>query len=157
MAQASAAVPSSTRPALTRSASANTMPFVREARRAVALLVLAGLFGPSASAAVVSLHLAAQHEAEHGEDHEHAADLSVLWHGHSHEATTPSHDHPLLVDGTHALWVPTARQVFVSAPGPWEHAALPVAGEQRVSRWGPPGLAGVGPPPCPERLSILRI
>lgn len=131
---------------------------VRHARRAAAVLALVGLLTPGASGVVVAFHLSAHHAADHHEDgHDHAADLSVLWHGHSHETTTPQHDHPLLVAGTRALRIPTVVQPFQHAPGCWQHGAFAVALEQRVSRLCPPGFAGVGPPLFPERLSILRI
>lgn len=131
---------------------------VRHARRAAALLALMGILTPGASGAVVAFHLSAHHAADHHEDgHDSAADWRALWHGHSHQTTTPEHDHPLLVAGTHALRIPIAVQPFHETPGHCQHAASAVAAEQRVSRSCPPGLAGVGPPLFPERLSILRI
>jgi len=117
-----------------------------------------GLLTPGASGVVVAFHLSAHHAADHHEDgHDGAADLSVLWHGHSHETTTPEHDHPLLGAGTHALRIPTVAQPLKEALGLWQHAAFAAAPQQRVSRLCPPGLAGVGPPRFSERLSILRI
>ena len=134
------------------------MPVVRHARRVAALLALMGVLAPCASGVVVALHLSAHHAAElHEDDHDHAADLSVLWHGHSHEATTPEHDHPLLVAGTHALRVPPALQSFPDVPGAWpQDSPFAAALGQRVWRLCPPGLAGLGPP-HPGRVAILRI
>ena len=134
------------------------MPIVRKARRVAALLALTGFLIPGASAAVVALHLSAHHAGEGHEEHHHdAPDLSVLWHGHGHEATTPDHDHPLLVGGIPGLRVPAGEQAARTAPGPWDPAVLGVAAAPRVRRLCPPGLAGLGPPPLPPRLSILRI
>ena len=133
------------------------MLVVRDARWAAAVLALVGLLTPGVSGVVVAFQLSAHHAAtRHEGSHDWAADLSVLWHGHSHEKTTPAHDHPLLVAETQALRIATVMQP-VQDSGHWQHAAFAVVAEQRVSRLSPPGLAGVGPPPPPERLSILRI
>ena len=122
------------------------------------MFVLAGLFAPSVSAAIEIVHLSAHHPAEaHEEHHQHGADLSVLWHGHGHEATTPDHDHPLLVAGMQPLRVPAVDQVDQTPSGPWHPAVLAYAAAPRLWRSCPPGLAGLGPPPPPGRLSILRI
>jgi hypothetical protein len=119
-----------------------------------ALFVLAGFAAPSVSATITLLHFSAHHAAEaHDEHHERAADLSALWHGHRHEATTPDHGHPLLLAGMH----PATDQVDQIAAGPWDPATLTLAAGPRVWRSCPPGLGGLGPPPPPCRLSILRI
>lgn len=134
------------------------MLVVRDARWAAALLALVGLLTPGVSGVVVAVHLSAHHAAaaHHEGGHDRAADLSVLWHGHSHEKTTPAHDHPLLVAEAEALRIATMMHP-VRASGHWQHAAFAVAAEQCVSCLSPPGLAGVGPPPHAKRLSILRI
>ena len=124
----------------------------------VALFVLAGFATPSVSAAITLLHLSAHHAAEaNDEHHERAADLSALWHGHRHDATTPDHGHPLLLAGTQALRIPAVHQIDQAVAGSWHPAALTLADAPRVCRSCPPGLAGLGPPPPPGRLSILRI
>jgi len=134
------------------------MPIVRNARRVAALLALTGFLIPGASAAVVALHLSAHHAGEtHEEHHDDAPDLSVLWHGHGHDATTPDHDHPLLLGGMQGLRIPALEQAAQAAPGLWHPAVLGVAAAARVRRSCPPGLAGLGPPPLPPRMSILRI
>lgn len=144
--------------ALTPGSEAATMPIMPGARRAAALLSLVSLIAPGASSAVVTFHLSAHHAGEaHEEHHNDAADLSVLWHGHGHEATTPDHDHPLLVAGMQAFRIPAVDQAVQSPPGPWHPAAVAPAAAPRVSRLSPPGPAGVGPPPHAHRLSILRI
>lgn len=127
-------------------------------RHVAVLLALAGFLTPAASGVIMVVHVSAHHAAAHHEDgHDHAADLSVVWHGHSHAPTTPEHDHPLLLAGTNALRIPTVVQPFQDAVGHSQHAAFAIAVKQRGSWLGPPGLASVGPPLCPEQLSILRI
>jgi hypothetical protein len=145
-------------PELTHDARTATMRIVRSARRTAALFALAGIFAPSVSAAIAVLHLSAHHPAEaHGEHHEHAADLSLLWHGHGHEATTPDHDHPALVAGMQGTPIPAVDAVVHAPSLPWRSAVAVTATGSRVWRSWPPGRAGLGPPPLPGRLSILRI
>lgn len=133
------------------------MPFVTRVRRAAAVLALAGLLTPVAAAAVATLHVSGHHAAGHEERHDQAVDLSLAWHGHAHEDTTPDHDHPLLVAGTPGFRIPTVDQPLRNPPGLWRHAPHAAAAERRVRCSCPPGLAGVGPPGPLERQSILRI
>jgi hypothetical protein len=106
---------------------------------------------------VVAVHVSAHHAAEHREDEHHdGADVRVVWHGHAHSTTTPAHDHPVLVASTPGVWVRTAAH-FSCALGHWQHTALTAAVGCRGLRLRPSGLAGVGPPVAPARLSILRI
>jgi hypothetical protein len=134
------------------------MLLVRRARRVISVLTLAGLVAPCAFGFVVTVHLAEHHAAEHHDDgHHDPVDLVVVWHGHSHAARTPPHDHPLLVAGTHAIRIPTAAQLSLDTPGCWQYPAYVATAALRVPRLSPPGIAGVGPPPRLERLSILRI
>lgn len=127
-------------------------------RPAAALLALIGLIAPGASTAVVTLHLFTDHaDGHHAEDHAATTDLSVLWHGHGHEATTPEHDHLLLVAGLQGFRFPAIHQYLQGLPALWHPAAFGEAGATRDARQRPPALEGVGPPPQPDRLSILRI
>jgi len=120
--------------------------------------VLTGFFAPSVSAAIAVAHLFAHHPAEaHEEHHEDQADLSVVWHGHGHEATTPDHDHPSLLAGTQPLGLRVIDRFDQPPPGHWHSGVFAFAPAPRVFRSCPPGLAGLGPPPPPGRLSILRI
>ena len=135
-----------------------TMVAVRKRRQATALLTLAALLAPSAFGLIVCVHLSTRHAADHREDgHDDEAAFSVVWHGHSHATTTPRHDHPFLLAGTRALRVPAALQLTSDAPCCWPYTALSSARAYRVWRLRPPDLAGVGPPQCAERISILRI
>jgi hypothetical protein len=70
------------------------MEIMRCVRRAAAFVALAGLLQPLVAALLLTAHLAAQHEG-HADERD-ATGLTALWHGHSHDADTPEHDHPLL-------------------------------------------------------------
>ncbi len=119
---------------------------------------MAALLAPGAFGLIVAVHLSAHHTSEpHDDSHRAPADFSVVWHGHSHAAKTPQHGHPALFAPTQALRIATGAQLSVETPAQWPYPAFAAAVAQRFSRLRPPDLAGVGPPPRREQLSILRI
>ena len=68
-------------------------------RRIVILLVLVAWLVPAANAAVVTMHVAAEHRGvdhTHDGDHSHdpaPTDLAAVLHGHRHDESAPSHEH----------------------------------------------------------------
>ncbi len=131
---------------------------MRRGRRAAALLALLGLAAPGGAALAVTLHQSAHHDAHHKDGRPAAAvDPSAVWHGHSHPATTPGHDHPLLLAGTHVSLWPAAMHFFSHAPVAWQYSKAAAVVEPQSAHLGPPGLAGVGPPTRHDQLAILRI
>lgn len=125
--------------------------------RVVSFFLLSAMLSPSVTGTLVAVHLAAHHGSEHeGEDHEHASDLGVAWHGHTHDAGTPDHDHPLLRAGAVATVAKEKAQANTAGALSAPHGVvLSTVASTAASR--AVAVVGVGPPPPPSSIAILRI
>lgn len=120
----------------------------------MALLLLVSLLAPGAAVVAEAVHVALHHETSDAPTAV-AGDLNRLRHGHAHEAGTAEHEHPLLVAG--AAGVRAAPQVaneFGAAR--WQTADIAIVARSG-SRSVATAIGGVGPPPPPRTVSILRI
>ncbi len=120
----------------------------------MALLVLASLLAPGVAVAAEAVHVALHHETG-ATSASVAGGLNRLRHGHAHDADTAEHEHPLLVAGMAGVRTaaPPANPFGTAA---WR--SLERAVELRASlRVVTVEHGGVGPPPPPRSVSILRI
>lgn len=142
-------MPVDARPTTRRHCSTVSFP-----RRVLALLVLASLLAPGTAVVAEAAHVALHHEMNDSPAAV-ARDLSRLRHGHAHDAGTAEHEHPLLVVGaTGVRTTPQVANEFGAAP--WPSADIAIVVRTR-SRFVAAELGGVGPPPPPRSISILRI
>lgn len=121
---------------------------VRTAGRAIALLLLVSWLAQGAVASATALHVELHH---HGSEDEApaASDLAlrmaeIVEHGHSHELTTPEHDHPAIA----------AER---SAVGPAPPVGLPVETSHVASGAGSEALAGTAPPERPPPRALFTL
>lgn len=120
----------------------------------MALLVLASFLAPGAAVVAEAAHVALHHETSDSPAAV-AGDLNLLRHGHAHDDDTAEHEHPLLVAGTTGVRItPLIANEFAAAP--WQSVDLAIA-VRTCSRSVTAELGGVGPPPPPRSISILRI
>lgn len=123
-------------------------------RRVASLLVLVSLLAPGAAVVAEAAHVALHHETSDSPAAV-AGDLNLLRHGHAHDGDTAEHEHPVLVAGTTGVRTPPqVANEFGAAP--WQTADLAIVARS-CSRFVAAELGGVGPPPPPRSISILRI
>ena len=131
---------------------------MRRARQTVALMSLAALLAPFGSGAAVALHLALAHASHHHDAAADAAqDLRTVWHGHSHDKSTPEHDHPGISAQTA---VSRGSATLLESPSSWhlvDYVASRVCAELRLSRSFAAGRTGAGPPTFSAHQTILRV
>ena len=127
-------------------------------RRVAALVSLAALLSPIGSGAAVTLHLAVSHASHHHDaDDDAARDLQAVWHGHSHDKSTPEHDHPGITAQSPAARVSVAPLQSPSPQDLGDFVAYRLCAEQRLGRPVAAGCTGAGPPTSSERQTILRV
>jgi hypothetical protein len=120
----------------------------------MACLLLASLLAPGTAVVAEAVHVALHHETDDSPAGV-AGDLNRLRHGHAHDADTAEHEHPLLVAGTTGVrTTPPPANSFGTAAWRSLELAVELRSSARVVAAEP---GGVGPPPPPRSISILRI
>lgn len=123
-------------------------------RRIASLLLLASLLAPGAAVVAEAGHVALHHEPADSPAAV-AGDLNLLRHGHAHDDGTAEHGHPLLVAGSTGVRTPP-RVANEFGDAAWQSADIAIVVRTR-SRFVAAEPGGVGPPPPPRSISILRI